>query len=139
MKHLYRIEVEHAAPKDLISAIAGYVIAENEEKLYDYLASCNNRYEPKCLKISTGWKYNYKENSDNNELYEYYDEEDNIHTENWKERMIRLKGEIGDEERDYPDAHYGVTYYGWRDLGEVNESIIAVLELALKNDLVIIN
>lgn len=35
----------------------------------------------------------------------------------YKARMIRLKGEINDE-NDYSDAYYGLTFYGWELVDE---------------------
>ncbi len=38
--------------------------------------------------------------------------------ENFKERMLRLKGEIEDDSIDFSDSYYGITLLGWELLKE---------------------
>lgn len=111
MKHLYRLLIEHVGPKDLVTAIVGYVIADNEEQLYDYVISAEASND---FSIFVGW------------------EEDD------KEKILKLKGDIHDDDREYNDAFYGISYYGWDDLGEIPDSVVSVLSLYLREDIVII-
>ena len=34
------------------------------------------------------------------------------------EKMLRIKGEMNDEDYDYSDAYYGITLYGWELIKE---------------------
>ena len=54
---------------------------------------------------------------DGNEVDEgWWDEDGN--PENFKERMLRLKGEIEDDSVDFSDSYYGITLLGWELLKE---------------------
>lgn len=46
--------------------------------------------------------------------FDIYDSEYNvIGTETFRERTVRLKGTMFDEDAEVENAHYGVTHYGW--------------------------
>lgn len=101
--NLYRIDFSHTAPKDQEKGIKGYLLAENDEQVYNYVDKTFN-YE--C------WKD--KDEDDEAEPIELYDEDYNVvGTETFKEKMLRIKGEMNDEDYDYCDAYYGITLYGW--------------------------
>lgn len=97
--NLYKITFLHAGPKDRKKGIKGYVLAENEEKVFNY--------------IDETFEHGYWSDPDN-EPVDVYDEDFNlIGTETLKEKIIRIKGEINDEDYDFDDAYYGITLYGW--------------------------
>jgi len=105
--NLYAINFTHYAPKDGKEGIITYLVATDDEQVYQYIKS-----EPE---INGSGLYNsYKYNEEDNETYDIYDDKFNvIGTETFKEKMIRLKGEMNDEDADISDAYYGVTHYGW--------------------------
>ena len=45
------------------------------------------------------------------EVYEYISKE--YASETFRERMIRIRGELNDEYIDFSDAYYGITLYEW--------------------------
>jgi len=125
---LYQIDVLHAAPKDSHISIEGYVIAENDEQVYEYLKS-----EPEDgITIFNSWANKEKKG----EEFEIYDDYKVIGTETYKQKIIRLKGEIEDDSVDFEDAYYGVTLYGWTEvkehLNEVEILVLTDLKIAIK-------
>tara|TARA_R110001592_G_scaffold17164_1_gene72770 strand:+ start:117 stop:518 length:402 start_codon:yes stop_codon:yes gene_type:complete len=101
--NLYRITFSHTAPKDSKEGIKGYLLAENDEQVYNYV---DKTFNDEC------WKDN--EEDEDREPIELYDDDYNvIGTETFKEKMLRIKGEQNDEDYDYCDAYYGITLYGW--------------------------
>lgn len=120
MKHIYKIDIEHSAPKDSMFAIAGYIITDSEEKIYNYL-STPETYDDNPLGIFTNWEFKEEINQD------------------WKQMIIDCKGELGYENRKYENLYYGLTYYGWTDYGEINDEELLVLKRILQSDIVIID
>ena len=52
--------------------------------------------------------------------------------ETFKEKMIRLSGEINDEDYDFSDAYYGITLFGWSLLKEnVTTNYAELIELGI--------
>jgi len=112
--NLYKIIFSHHGPKDSEEGIKTLLLAENDEQVYDWLAS-----EPDGYFLC--WKERMEDPDD-----EWFDE--NGDPEDWKARMIRLKGEINDDDRDFSDAYYGLTFYGWEMIDEnVNQDKIDYL------------
>lgn len=103
--NLYRILFRHYAPKDSHSGITTYLLANNDEEVYTYIDSIN-----------------YGMWSDKNEecpkLNIYDDEYIVIGTESFKEKMIRIKGLMFDEDYELTDLYYGKTLYGWEVIKE---------------------
>jgi hypothetical protein len=117
-KKLYKINVQHVAPKDEHTSLECFLLAENDEAVYFWLDK-EKRYG--------GWE---DINDDGNE-YKIYDNTDDynvIGTETFKEKMIRIKGELNDEDRCFADAYYGLTFYGW-ELVEENPSPVLISSL----------
>ncbi|MNW60375.1 hypothetical protein D3C74_383550 [compost metagenome] len=111
--NLYKIMFAHYSPKDSEEGIVTYLVANSHEEVYEWLKS-----EPQ---LSNGNKlfntYKYSESDD--KTYEIYGEDwIVIGEESFKERMIRLHGEMFDEEVDVSDTYYGVTLYGWELIKE---------------------
>tara|TARA_R110000744_G_scaffold7342_3_gene25310 strand:+ start:6088 stop:6468 length:381 start_codon:yes stop_codon:yes gene_type:complete len=106
--NLYKILFSHTAPKGSGKGIKGYLLAENDEQVYDYIDK----------------KYNYESWKDCNEdedreLDEIYDKDYNlVGTETFKEKILRIKGQMNDEDYDYSDAYYGITLLGWEVVEE---------------------
>ncbi|MBT2759971.1 hypothetical protein [Paenibacillus sp. ISL-20] len=111
--NLYKIMFTHYSPKDSEEGIIIYLAANSHEEVYEWLKS-----EPQ---LSNGNKLfnTYKYNENDNKTYEIYGEFWNvIGEETFKERMIRLHGEMFDEEKELDDLYYGLTLYGWELIKE---------------------
>lgn len=124
--NIYKIEFLHAAPKDTESGIKCLLLAENEEQVYEWI-----KLEPKLGERSlyNGWK----DSEEENEEFEIYDENYNeVGKENFKQKMIRLQGQMNDDDYDYSDAYYGITLFGWSLLKEnVTTDYLELIELGI--------
>jgi len=108
--NLYKIIIKHFSVKDSEESIACLLLAEDDEQVYEWIKS-----EPKNigeLSMYNSWK--------DDELEEegilrdiYNDDYEKIGTETYKEWMIRIKGELNDDDFENADAYYGNTIYGW--------------------------
>ncbi|WP_431785920.1 hypothetical protein [Paenibacillus lactis] len=106
--NLYKIMFQHYSQKDSEIGIITYLVANSDKEVYEWLKS-----EPK---LADGTKiYNsYKYSEESGETFEIYDNEINvIGEESFKGRMIRLRGEMFDEDKELNDLYYGLTLYGW--------------------------
>jgi hypothetical protein len=124
--NIYKIEFLHASPKDREMGLKCLLLAENEEQVYEWIKS-----EPKIGERSlyNGWA---DSEEDNEEFEVYNDNYDVIGKENFKQKMIRLKGQINDDDYDYSDAYYGITLFGWSLLKEnVNTDYSELIELGI--------
>jgi hypothetical protein len=113
---LYTIKFEHYSTSSEYSGIEAYVVADNEEQIYEYIASYLTNWSDKEF-----------------ELVDKYDDKGNLSEETWKEKMMR---ERGDFDTDIDDCYYGVTQYQWNegkdifgDEYEVLSKFITVLSL----------
>lgn len=112
--NLYKILVEHSAPKDNLKSIVCYLYAASDEAVYEWLKT-----EPKINTVDgeqslfNSWadKETELDEDDKPMLYQTF-EEDAPELE-WKPYIISLKGEFNDPGYDYSDAYYGITLYGW--------------------------
>ncbi|RPK31751.1 hypothetical protein [Paenibacillus xylanexedens] len=105
--NLYKIKFEHFAPKGSKAGIVTYLIATSDEAVYEWMKLDKSIDDNS---ICTGYVYH----EEDEEIFDVYDSEYNvIGQESFKEKTIRLRGEIHDEEADVSDAYYGVTLYGW--------------------------
>jgi len=104
--NLYIIEFKHYSPKDSEKGIKGYIVAKNDEEVYEFIKS-----EPEMLGETIYNSYADKEDYDEKDIY---DDEDNvIGTETFKERIIGCCGDMYDEYSEVSDLYYGATQYGW--------------------------
>jgi hypothetical protein len=106
--NLYKIMFEHFSQKDSQKGILTYLAANSDSEVYEWLKS-----EPS----SEDWgsiynNYNHKE--EDNEVFNIYDNDFSIiDQESFRDRMIRLHGDMYDEEVELSDLYYGATLYGW--------------------------
>lgn len=94
---LFEIISNHYSPKDCHSSTMDYVLAEDENQVYDF------------IKDKYGWI------GDEDELY--WDEETKEETATHRESVIKNQGEL-EEEQYLNDLYYGVTLYGWEIIAE---------------------
>ena len=132
--NIYKIEFLHAAPKDIEYGMKCLLLAENEEQVYEWIVS-----EPEIdgKTLFNGWADSESEN----EEFEIYDDNYNlIGTENFKQKIIRLQGQMNDGNYDYSDSYYGITLLGWSLLKEnVNTDYSELIELGIVFRAVVIN
>jgi len=120
--NLYEIMMEHYAPKDSQKGIHTYLAAKSDEEVYEWIAAEKKTKDDR--KIYNSWKLSEED------TYEIYnDNYDVIGEETFKERMIRLKGDMNDEDEDFSDLYYGKTIIGWELVKEnITEKEIEVLK-----------
>ena len=129
--NLYRFMFDHYSPKDSQRGIVTYILADTDEEVYEWFKS-----EP-TIKLTSdmlfnSWKY-YEEERE----YDVWDDKFNIiGTETFKERMLRLGGEMFDDEAEVSDAYYGVTHYGWElhkeNIDNLSADVLVELGIAIK-------
>ena len=116
--NLYKITFRHYAPKEGENGIKGLLLAENDEQVYNWFAS-NPEIDGDTLytnyKEHEKYKWNeesgaYVDEDGHEEYWDYTDENDN--QEEFKDHMIRVRGEINTE-YEVEDAYYGFIVYGW--------------------------
>lgn len=122
--NLYTIDFIHYSPKDSEEGMYGYIISENDESVYEWIKT-----QPKITEDKTLYN-SYSDYEDDKKEYEIYDEDYNpIGKENFKERMVRLHGEMYDEDAPTEDLYYGLTYIGWSLVKEnISDNEIEVLK-----------
>ena len=105
--NLYKIIIEHSAPKDSHISIACLLLAKDDEAVYEWLKKGYDDLDQTFISTT----YEYRED----EVFILYDKDYNeIGKETFKERVIRLKGLLYDDEEKYEDLYYGKTVYGWK-------------------------
>ncbi|WP_311078093.1 hypothetical protein [Paenibacillus polymyxa] len=106
--NLYKIMFEHFSQKDSQKGILTYLVADSDSEVYEWIKS-----EPSTEiwgSIFNSYKYKEKDN----EMFNIYDNDFNIvDKESFRDRMIRLHGDMFDEETELSDLYYGATLYGW--------------------------
>ena len=132
--NLYKIIFSHHSPKDSEFGIKNLVLAENDEQVYEWLATePDNMYNSWKENEKITWCYEndfFKDSNGYESSEGWWDDEDC--PELFKDRMFRLKGEIDDSPVDFSDAYYGITLYGWELLKEdVVTDYFELIELGL--------
>ena len=106
--NLYIIEFKHYAPKDSEKGIKGYIVAENDDEVYEFIKS-----EPEMFGETIYNSYADKENDEDEDIDIYDDDNNVIGKETFKERIIGCHGDMNDEYSEVSDLYYGATQYGW--------------------------
>jgi hypothetical protein len=116
-KNLYKIKLRHCSPKDYADAIKIYVIAKNDEEVFNHI---NKNY------VYHSWT----EDEEYTHVPELETKEGKYLTfDTYKEYIMAAKGDWEDEKL-YRDLYYGATLHAW-DL--VKENLSAVEVEVLKN------
>lgn len=87
--NLYLIHQGHAAPKDWNLSNIGYVLAKDDEQVFDFIAS---QPEIHGVNLFNSWEKKGEE---------------------FKQKILKIRGEINDDSVDFTDAYYGITLFGW--------------------------
>jgi len=121
--NIYKVTFSHHAPKDSEQGIKALILAENDEQVYNWIASQPETNEGS---MYNSWKekeeYTWDEENDSFiDKYEcnvngWWDEDGK--PEYFKNRMLRLKGDIDDDSVNFSDSYYGITLFGWELLKE---------------------
>lgn len=99
---LYKILVEHYAPRDSHRAIECFLTADNDEEVYNWLDTKQCGY--------------YSDLEDEVDGFHIYDKGYNVvGHETFKEHIIRCRGEMFSENVELGDLYYGRTVYGWEE------------------------
>ncbi|MWV44825.1 hypothetical protein GRF59_14485 [Paenibacillus sp. HJL G12] len=129
--NLYKIMFEHYSQKDSKVGTITHLVARSDEEVYEWLKN-----EPRLSDGSVIYN-SYKYSEEDDETFEIYDADYNvIGTESFKERMIRLHGEMFDEDKELNDLYYGLTLYGWQ---KVKEDILPEAVDTMKSNGIIIS
>ena len=101
--NLYELRFSHYAPKDQCSGIRGYLLAEDDELVFEYLKSTS---------------YSFDAYDDEGEEFD----KDSPEYHSYRERIIECKGSMYDEETldELSDLYYGATLHGWKLVKQVN-------------------
>ncbi len=123
---LYTVTLIHYSPGDDESGIDCFLIADNDEQVYDWLR--DNR--------CTGYK-------DQEEDSESYDIESPDYPWNtiesgltFQEKIIYYRGCANDPDTDYEDLYYGQTNWSWNEGQVLTEADLSVLQRYLGDKLV---
>lgn len=110
--NLYKIEFIHASLKDVEYGIKCLLIANDDNSVYEWIKS-----EPhiKDHTLFNSWK-----ESEKDEFNVYDDEYNIVGIESFKDIMLRMNGEMNDDNYDFSDAYYGITLLGWSLVMEMN-------------------
>lgn len=122
--NIYEIMLEHYAQKGSEKGILTYLAAQSDEEVYEWLKSDPTLKDERSLYTS------YKDNENDEKVFEIYDDNyEVVGEEAFKERMIRLKGDLHDEDADFSDLYYGKTLIGWKLVKEdVTEQDIKIIQ-----------
>ena len=101
--NLYKIIFTHYAQKGSKDGVEEFLLAENDTQVYDHI--CNSKY--------SDWEFKQEEE------FDIEDEDYNIiGKETFKERMIRLKGLMNDDDYELEDLYYGASLQAWEVVKE---------------------
>lgn len=107
---LFRIKVTHYAPKDSHTAIQEYVVANNDNEVFKYLAKGYADWE--------GIIENYQDHD-----IDEYDDALEIYNEIFENKC---------DDREVYDLYYGATQYSWEEVEVIDNDVI---DLMIKNNL----
>lgn len=113
---LYKIIVEHSSPKDSQYGTICMKVFNTTDELYDYF---KNPYT----------KETYINTEEYPSLYmDFFDNEDTKKEEaDYKEQWLANEGDIDAEYVEYQDLYYGLSVYGFTDMGEITQEEFDVL------------
>lgn len=123
--NLYEIMLMHFAPRGSEQGIFTYLLARSDEEVYEWLKT--NPSLPDGRSLYTPF---YDSESDNKTFEIYNAEYEVVGHETYRERIIRLKGDLNDEDVELSDLYYGQTLVGW----DVVKSNISVEQVELLKD-----
>ena len=129
--NLYAITFVHYAQRGSQEGIYTYLVAKDSEDVYDWF----NLERP----TSGGYLIysHHKDYENDGKTYSLYDSNYNIiGEESHRDKMIRLQGELYDEDLELSDLYYGKTVLGWHIIsaGISKEDVIAARRIGVSID-----
>lgn len=113
--NIYEIIFTHYSPKDSETGIKRLIVAENDEEVYNYIKEENHgmynswsEYE-ELTYDSEKDAFLYNDGSKSSKYFT----DGTGNPESFKSRMLKLGGEVFDENVELEDLYYGATLYGW--------------------------
>ncbi|QRV11331.1 hypothetical protein JR311_20110 (plasmid) [Bacillus velezensis] len=122
--NLYEIVLEHHSSRDSEQGIWTYLLADSDEEVYEWLKSNPSLSNGRTIYTP------YKDNEGDDKNYAIYNKDlQVIGHEKYKDRMIRLKGELNDEDVELENLFYGKTLIGWNMVSsDISTEQIGVLK-----------
>ena len=121
--NLYKISEENVAPKASWTHIKYFLLAPDSEAVYQWIN--------KNLEFGM-WE---DRSNDDGEIHLLYGDDGDDYTvigkETFKQKMIRLGGELFDEDREYDDAYYGLSFFGWELIDQDGIDLATLKNLGL--------
>lgn len=111
---LHKILLRHCSPKDSVEVTKLYVLADSETEILARLDANDGFY------TYGAWREQTEEAEAPCIIYD--DKYNEIGTETYLEKMLRLRGEFNDDDADYSDAYYGIKHWGWDEGREISVS-----------------
>lgn len=101
--NLYQINVKHYSEKDSHTAIETFLFAKDDEAVYYWLNELQGGI--------------FEERNNEDGMIDVYNEDfEIIGQKSYKDKIIRLRGELYDKNLEISDRFYGVTLYGWKQI-----------------------
>lgn len=113
---LYQIIVLHGAPNDSHTSTETYLVAENEEQVFDWLAA----------KTYGAWTEEPEEGEEPKMRYSEASKSE-ITFRQW---IMEHRGDLEDDE-GWEDAYYGITKWGWQPIEATPDEIAVLLKLGI--------
>lgn len=123
--NLYEIRLNHFAPKGNQEGIYTYLAAHSDENVYEWIKKSKELKDGRYL--FTSWEDKEGDEEESADVFD--DDGETIGTESFKERMIRVKGDMYDDYVELYDLYYGETLVGWNMVKEkISDSDINLLQ-----------
>lgn len=140
MPTLYKILQRHAGPKSSVEFVQLFVLADSEQAILARLDRGGGDFTYGAWQERNVFDEDVHDEDergpDGARLLPLYDADYNeIGTETYLEKMLRLRGEIDDEDANFDNAYYGIRHYGWSEAIEVtDEQFQFLLTLGIAED-----
>jgi hypothetical protein len=115
INRLFRIKVLHGAPKDSHTSTETYLVAENEQQVFDWINFKKNY---------GGWS---NDTDEPRICHAHDDYEKEISFQEW---IMLNRGDLEDES-GWEDAYYGVTKWGWEPVEATEQEIEILVKLGI--------
>lgn len=96
---LYEVQFKHYSQKDSVKGIVGYLVAKNDESVYEWMKDD--------MFSATGYEYHTS-------YRDYEDDEGELDGASFKESVIKTKGCMFNDNMEVSDLYYGAIQYGWK-------------------------
>lgn len=106
--NLYEIMLKHFAPRGSEQGIFTYLIAGSDEEVYEWLKTNPSLSDGRSLNTP------FDDYENDKKMLEIYNVDyEIVGHETYREKIIRLKGDLNDDDVELSDLYYGQTLVGW--------------------------